>query len=129
MKMVQCKFIKKDGRQCLAQAIKGQDYCLWHSQSEQIKKLRLSKAQIGGFRRRKYFNVPTENLTGLELRDIENCSKVLEIVVRETYEGRMSPQKANAVTGAVKMLMESVEKTDLLNRVKKLEEVIKDGRD
>lgn len=121
--MVQCIQVKANGERCCAQAIKGEKYCLWHSQIDHIKQIRLSKAQIGGLKKRKHHDIPTADISTMELRNNPDaCAQVLEIVIKSLNMNRMSPQKAGAITSAVKLMVEITEKVDLLKRIEKLEE-------
>lgn len=122
--MVQCKAIKKDGGICSAAAIKGEDYCLFHSQSKQIVSLRLSKAQIGGFKKRRLGGYPTANLKDVDLKDVKNALGLLEILVKDTYQDRIAFPKAQALIASIRLLLEAISKVNLEERIKKLEKEV-----
>jgi len=119
--MMRCDYIKEDGDQCKVAAKKGTERCFFHSEDETDQKLRKAKSKIGGLNKRRYEDKPSTDISGMPLDTPDDCASVLQLVIKDSYAGFMSPSKASALTSAVKLLLDAIDRTSTMRRLEALE--------
>jgi len=114
---MKCKFIKQNGQQCEAKAIKDSDYCFFHSD----KKQRKLASQKGGQNR---IAKQKEPLEVIELEKAEDIKKLLAKVINEVRSGQTDVKVAHCIATLSNYFLKAVEVSDIQNRVEKVERVI-----
>ena len=116
--MSDCKFIKPDGEQCRAKAMKGSDYCFTHNPDMQIEK---HLAVVKGGLNSKRVKLDLEPLS---IKTPQEVSMLLEDTINKVRSGEIPPNIANTIGYLAGHALKSLEMTDLKDKVTELEAVI-----
>jgi len=116
--MNNCKYIKTDGEQCQAKAMKGSDYCFTHNPDTQIEKhLAVVKGGLNSKRIRL-------DLEPLSIKTPQEVSRLLEDTINKVRSGEMPPNVANSLGYLAGHTLKAIETTELQDKVVELEAVI-----
>ena len=116
--MSDCKFIKPDGEQCRAKAMKGSDYCFTHNPDTQTEK---HLAVVKGGLNSKRVKLDLEPLS---IKTPQEVSMLLEDTINKVRSGEIPPNIANTIGYLAGHALKSLEMTDLKDKVTELEAVI-----
>ena len=116
--MSDCKFIKPDGEQCRAKAMKGSDYCFTHNPDMQIEK---HLAVVKGGLNSKRVKLDLEPLS---IKTPQEVSMLLEDTINKVRSGEIPPNIANTIGYLAGHTLKAIETADLQDKVIELEAVI-----
>ena len=116
--MSDCKFIKPDGEQCRAKAMKGSNYCFTHNPDTQTEK---HLAVVKGGLNSKRVKLDLEPLS---IKTPQEVSMLLEDTINKVRSGEIPPNIANTIGYLAGHALKSLEMTDLKDKVTELEAVI-----
>ena len=105
---MRCNFIKADGKQCKAQALKGKEYCFSHSPSTR-KEHALAVAKGGSLSSRK----DRLALEPIELNEPKDVVTLLETTINDVRTGAMPNSIANTIGYLSSHLLKAIEVADL----------------
>ena len=116
--MSDCKFIKPDGEQCRAKAMKGSDYCFTHNPDMQIEK---HLAVVKGGLNSKRVKLDLEPLS---IKTPQEVSMLLEDTINKVRSAEIPPNIANTIGYLAGHTLKAIETADLQDKVIELEAVI-----
>jgi hypothetical protein len=120
-----CKFVMPDGRKCRSSALRGEDFCLFHSPDHEDQAAETQR--LGGLRRRKEKTVAAAyDLEGL--RSVEAVQRLLEIATLDALALENSVARVRALTYICQTGLKCLEQGEFEERLAVLESVHK-GRD
>ena len=117
-----CAFVMPDGRQCRSPALKGEQFCLFHSPAheEQAAEIR----RLGGLRRRK-----EKSLTGAYdldgLHTVAGVRRLLEIAVLDTLALENSLARSRTLGYLAGVALKSIEAGEFDERLQALEAAVR----
>jgi len=106
-----CKYIKPDGNQCKANALKNDEYCLPHSKL--ILKIK-NAAETG----------PVNAVIPLHIESIDDLPEFLIDTIGNVRDGLLQAKIGSVIGYLTSVLLRSFELSDLQKRIVRLEEVI-----
>jgi len=116
--MSDCKFIKPDGEQCQARAMKGSDYCFTHNPDTQIEKhLAVVK---GGLASKKV----KLDLKPLSIKSPQEVGRLLEDTINGVRSGEIPPNIANTIGYLAGHALKALEASNLDQRVEMVESIL-----
>lgn len=116
--MRKCQFIKADGVECQAHAMKDSEYCFTHNPHMQVERqLALSK---GGSAPRKAY----EALPEVKIENTKDVVNLLAMTISEVRAGTVELRVANCIGYLSGHLIKAFEIADLEMRVIKLEKTL-----
>ncbi len=117
-----CKFVMPGGRRCGASALRGEDYCLFHSPAHEEEAAEARR--LGGLRRRKEKTlVGAYDLEGL--RSVAAIQRLLEIATLDVLALENSVARARALTYISQTALKCLEMGELEERVALLEATVR----
>ena len=117
-----CKFVMPDGRLCRSSALRGEEYCLFHSPDHEEEAAETRR--LGGLRRRKEKTVAAAyDLEGL--RSVEAVQRLLEIATLDALALENSVARVRALTYICQTGLKCLEQGELEERVEMLEAALK----
>ncbi|HEY5533737.1 MAG TPA: hypothetical protein VIL99_02175 [Ignavibacteria bacterium] len=117
-----CNFVKKDGSRCNARAIKGTDYCYFHSNDvpDEVRRAERSK---GG--KSKVLVIPAAQVqTEIKLNNPKQVTKFYSKLVNDVMSGTMDLRLATGVGYLLSGLLKAMELSEIENRISNLEDVL-----
>jgi len=115
---MQCTFIKEDGLQCQAMAIKESSYCFSHNPDTQEEK-HLAVVQGGMARKNSEVNLPA-----VELKTPQQVVSLLAETINQVRAGQVPPQIANTVGFLAGHMLKAMEVANLDQRLELVESVL-----
>jgi len=116
--MSDCHFIKPDGEQCQAKAMKGCDYCFTHNPDTRAEKhLAVIK---GGLNSKKV----RLDLKPLSIKTPQEVSMLIEDTINQVRSGKMPPNIANTIGYLAGHALKAIETADIKDKITELEAVI-----
>ena len=113
-----CKFIKSDGKQCQAFAIKGSEYCLPHS--KHVLKLESSMNSTNSTNSTNL----TNSTNSINIKSIDDLPDFLINTISNVHDGLLQARIGSVIGYLTSVLLRSYELSDLQKRIIRLEEVI-----
>lgn len=111
-----CKFIKPDGEQCKAKAIKGSDLCFTHNPDYSEEK---ALAVLKGGENRKLIVTYGEEL---HLETAKDIKSLVAETINLVWTGKMpSNSPANSIGFLARVFLDANEQSDLEERIRQLE--------
>ena len=116
--MSDCKFIKPDGEQCRARAMKGSEYCFTHNPDTQIEKhLAVVKGGLASKRVKL-------DLKPLSIKSPQEVGKLLEDTINGVRSGEIPPNIANTIGYLAGHALKALEASNLDQRVEIVESIL-----
>jgi len=116
--MAQCTAIAKSGRPCKAEAMRGSEFCFWHS--PETATARAAARKKGGFNRRR--------VAGSVSVEIETPGDVVQLLAGELASllsrVEAGASRARAVGALCSVALRALEQGDLEERLSRLEEAL-----
>ena len=116
--MSDCKFIKPDGEQCRAKAMKGSDYCFTHNPDMQTEK---HLAVVKGGLNSKRVKLDLEPLS---IKTPQEVSMLLEDTINKVRSGEIPPNIANTIGYLAGHALKALEASNLDQRVEMVESIL-----
>jgi len=113
--MSKCKFIKTDKTRCNAEAIKGDDYCFWHSKKTEEKRERAISE--GGLSPKRNYGREDE----IQIKNTDDVLTLLEQTINDLRGNKTSTRIANAIGYLAGIALKVIEKGDLEKRLEVIE--------
>lgn len=120
---MQCTYLKANGDQCQANAMKNAEYCFTHNPA--TREQHAAAVTEGGKNSSKKDLI---NLDPLQLRDPDNAIDLLEQTINGVRDGSIPPNIANTVGYLTGHLLKAIEAADLSKRLETIERVIFERR-
>jgi hypothetical protein len=116
--MNDCKYIKQDGEQCQAKAMRESDYCFNHNPDTQIEKhLAVVKGGLASKRVKL-------GLEPLSIKTPKDIGILLEDTINGVRSGEIPPNIANTIGYLAGHILKALETSDIDEKVAELEAVI-----
>jgi len=116
--MNDCKYIKQDGEQCQAKAIKESDYCFTHNPATKIEK---HLAVVKGGLASKKVKLALEPLS---IKTPQEVGKLLEDTINGVRSGEIPPKIANTIGYLAGHALKALEASNLDQRVEIVESIL-----
>ena len=117
---MQCKFIKSNGKQCNANAMRDSGFCFTHNPAtKEAKKEAVTK---GGKSPKKNYNP----LLPVKIEDSADVAQLLSKTINEVRAGEIDLRVANCIGYLSGHLIKALEVSDLEKRVEEIEKHIED---
>ena len=117
--MVQCQYVKPNGKRCEAYAVGNGPWCISHTKESKYTKIKAKAVRDGG-----KANTHPDGLPGWTDRPLERAQDVtiaLSEVFNAAMRGEVSASLATAASSLCNGLMKSIELGDIEDRLAKLE--------
>ena len=117
-----CTFVMPDGRLCRSSALRGEDFCLFHSPDHEEEAAETRR--LGGLRRRKEKTLAgAYDLEGL--RSVPDIQRLLEIATLDALALENSVSRVRALTYICQTGLKCLEVGELEERVQMLEAALR----
>ena len=117
-----CKFVMPDGRLCRSSALRGEEYCLFHSPDHEEEAAETRR--LGGLRRRKEKTLAgAYDLEGL--RSVPDIQRLLEVATMDALALENSVSRVRALTYICQTGLKCLEVGELEERVEMLEAALR----
>lgn len=117
---MKCTYIKPNGERCEAFAIKNSQYCFTHDPSK--KEERTLAVKKGGLVKKR---ILLDNKEEVMLNDLKDAKEFLSRLINDVWKGKIpATPVANTLGFLVRCFIEVYEKSELEERIRKLEEEI-----
>lgn len=128
-----CEFVSEGGKRCRAYKITESKYCFTHSDDPKVVIMREEALRKAAESHKLYFPIsPTENgAVGLnlpqaiDLNNSKSIKKAYRIIFKAATAGALSERWLGALIYALNGYVNSLEKIELVERVEKLEILVK----
>jgi len=118
---MKCTFIKSDNQPCQAQAMNGSEFCFRHDPNS--KELQLVASSKGGANR-KLFKSYGEKI---EIKSPKDVMELIGLTISGVWSGEIpAGQPANTIGFLSRCYLDVYEKTEIEERISKLEEKIEE---
>ena len=117
---MRCEFIKSNGEQCNANAMRDSQFCFTHN--PKMKKAKKEAVIKGGKSPKKNYNP----LPPVDLADNQGVARLLAQVINEVRRGEIDLRVANCIGYLAGHLIKALEISDLEKRVEEIEKTIKE---
>lgn len=117
--MKKCKFIKSNNKKCNGFAVKGDDYCFFHSAKHQ--EARKEAVLKGGNSLKRNYGKDGE----IKISCSSEVLNLLEQTINDLRQGKTSVKIANALGYLSGIALRAIEQTDLEKRLEVLEYALK----
>ncbi len=117
-----CQFVMPDGRRCKAPALRGEDFCLFHSPSHEEEAAEARR--LGGLRRRKEKTVAGAYEFG-GLRTVTDIQRLLEIATLDTLALENSVARSRTLAYLSQTALKCLEVGELEERLALLEAAVR----
>lgn len=114
---MRCEFIKPNGEQCRADAMNNSRFCFSHN--PETKEAKKEAVKRGGLAKKNRLN-----LLPVKIKTIKDVISLLEDTVNRLRGGEVEPRLANAVGYLAGHMIKGLEKSDLEERLEKLEKAV-----
>src|SRR5712691_7086385 len=114
-----CRFRKKDGRKCGADAQHGKEVCVFHDQARAADGHRARRA--GGLNRNRPIAVLPPQTPDHPLNNTQEVSLLLGESINQVRRGQLDPRVANAVGYLASILLGALQQGPLEDRLSRLE--------
>ena len=118
MQEKQCSFIKENGEQCGAAAMKGSVYCFVHNPDIEVER---HMALVRGGMASKKIELKLEPLS---IKDPSEVATLLESTINGVRSGEIPPNIANTVGYLASHILKALEASNLNQRVEMVESVL-----
>jgi hypothetical protein len=115
-----CEFIRPDGRRCRARPRTGRPYCFAHDPESQ--EARAAACRAGGQQRSRRAATLPDTEPDAELGTVADVCRFLGRIANGTAKGKIDARVANAVTYTLTSLANAIAKSDLEERLRRVEE-------
>jgi hypothetical protein len=115
---MQCQFIKEDGSQCGAMAMKEATFCFSHNPDTQEEKQ--LAVQKGGFASKK----TDMNLIPVDIKTPQQVAALLEDTINRVRNGEIPPNIANTIGYLAGHMLKALEVSEMDQRVEMIESVL-----
>ena len=116
--MRKCKFIKSDGEECKANAMKESEFCFTHNPDMEDE--RMSAVRRGGSSPRKTY----EPLPEVKIENTKDVVNLLSLTISEVRAGSVELRVANCIGYLSGHLIKAFEVSTLEERLVKLEKIM-----
>jgi len=117
---MKCKYIKEKGEACQANVINESNYCFMHDPTKS--KERALAVRKGGFAKKR---ILLDNQEEIVLKDSRGAKEFLSKLINAVWRGQIpATPVANTLGFLVRCFLDAHEKSDLEERIDKLEEKI-----
>lgn len=113
-----CKYVMPDGRRCGAPALRGEDYCLFHSPAHEEEAAEARR--LGGLRRRREKTL-VEAYELESLRSVSAIQRLLEVATLDALALENSVSRTRALTYICQTALKCLEVGELEERLGRLE--------
>lgn len=121
---MRCKFVKADNQVCEAKALKGQDYCFFHSKNKEVKDKRIEANSEGGKSKLKFATqVPKPN--HFQLKAVVDVLGLMEYTINELLQNRMAKEKAPCIGYLANITIGAIKDNSFEQRLEVIENVLK----
>ncbi len=119
-----CSHQGEKGR-CDAYAMHGQEFCYWHSPDYLVMAKRLDASMRGG-----KGNAVSgfKGWEAIEIRGADDLKSIVAATINAVLSGKVHPTVGNSIAGLVSQYGKLIELSDFDQRLKNVEEVIKNGK-
>ena len=121
---MQCRYIKRDGSSCWANAMENSEYCWFHA--PEVDYERGSAQSRGG---KAYKTGIYQQLPAIKLEKIDDVSQLLMDTVKQLRQGFIGPRIAATLGYLSGMILKSFETAEVDSRLKKAEREIGELRE
>ena len=118
LQVMKCKFVKEDNQPCQAQALKGKEYCFFHSE-DSIKKRKDAQSRGGANGR-----IGDVSEGDIEINSLNDAVRLLSGTINDVRGGRMPNSRGNSVGYLTNILIGALEKRDLESKITVLERAL-----
>lgn len=115
---MQCQFIKEDGSQCGAMAMKDSTFCFSHNPDTQEEKQ--LAVQKGGFASKK----ADLNLIPVDVKTPQQVATLLEDTINRVRSGEVPPNIANTIGYLAGHMLKALEVSNMDERVEMIESIL-----
>jgi hypothetical protein len=116
----QCETVKADGNRCRARALPNRPHCAFHD--ETTREAQSAGRRAGGRKRSRPAATFAADTADAGLSTVAEATKFLGRVANATAKGLLDPRVTNAVVYTVATLVNALAKSDLEERIKRIEE-------
>jgi hypothetical protein len=120
--MAKCRFHKKNGTNCNADAQAGKDTCVFHDPQQSANVSRARRA--GGINRNKCAAVLPPQTPDKSLANAPDVSNLLAESINQLRRGELDPRIANAIGYLAGIQLRSFEQGVIQERIRKMEEAL-----
>jgi hypothetical protein len=114
-----CKFRKKDGKACGADAQSGKTMCIFHDPTRAADGRRARR--MGGINRSRTAAVLPADMPDNPLRNTQDISTLLAESINQVRRGQLDPRVANSVGHLASILLGALQQGPLEERLARLE--------
>jgi hypothetical protein len=114
-----CKFRKKDGKPCGADAQSGKTMCIFHDPTRAADGRRARR--MGGINRSRTAAVLPADMPDNPLRNTQDISALLAESINQVRRGQLDPRVANSVGHLASILLGALQQGPLEERLARLE--------
>jgi hypothetical protein len=114
-----CKFRKKDGKECGADAQSGKTMCIFHDPTRAADGRRARR--MGGINRSRTAAVLPADVPDNPLRNTQDVSTLLAESINQVRRGELDPRVANSVGHLASILLGALQQGPLEERLARLE--------
>ena len=122
VKLMQCKFIKSNGKQCNANAMRNSELCFTHN--PETKEAKKEAVVRGGKSPKKNYNP----LLPVKIEDSSGVVKLLVKTINEVRTGEIDLRVANCLGYLSGHLIKAMEVSDIEKRVEEIEKQLEERR-
>ena len=118
---MQCTYVKPNKTQCRARALKGSNYCFFHSKEKEVIKKRKQASTKGGRSSKVRISYPRDNIP---LNNISEVLEMLEKVINEVRMGNIEVNRANSIGYLSSLMLKGFDQMDVVTKIQSIERAL-----
>ena len=123
-KSKQCIFMKENGKQCNARAMKDKDFCYFHCSD--ISEIERQRHKSKGGKSKVLVVNPAEVYKDIKLNNPKQVSRFYSYLINKVMSGSMDLRLATGLSYMLNGLLKALELSEIEDRILKLENSIND---
>lgn len=124
---MQCKFAKENNNQCEAEALKGKDFCFFHSQDEKVKEKRIKASSEGG-KSKLELETCVSKSDYFSLKTVSEVLGLLEFTMNNYLQGKINRSKASCIGYLASITIGAIKDNSFEQRLEVIENVLKQSK-
>jgi len=124
---MQCKFVKKNNNQCEAKALKGKDFCFFHSQDGRVKEKRI-KANSEGGKSKLELETCVSKSDYFSLKTVSEVLGLLEFTMNNYLQGKINKSKASCIGYLASITISAIKDNSFEQRLEVIENALKQSK-